>query len=49
MVLQFGDIASISNLPASQSDFLENHILSGELANECWDTEFGEVWQEDLK
>jgi hypothetical protein len=42
-MFQFGGITNISNLLASELDFLKNCLLSGEFANDCWDVEV-EVW-----
>jgi hypothetical protein len=48
-MFQFGGITNIINLLASELYFLKNCILSGEFANNYWDVEFDEVWQEDLE
>jgi alpha-D-ribose 1-methylphosphonate 5-triphosphate synthase subunit PhnI len=49
IVFQFSDITNMSNLLASELDFLRNRVLSEEFANACWDAEFDAVWQDNLE
>jgi hypothetical protein len=49
IVLRFCDIANRGHLLTSKSDFLKNRIFSEDVTEASWDTEFGEVWQEDFE